>query len=130
MTYDVIPIGQSVGLMEFVPDTDQLLTVISPGVIPAEDVDAARKAYSLCAAELARATCPAGGAVSCVRSEVDSQLVCVHRTGNGRSRQRDLLDGTPSQHHPVRPRAHASGPPLQVHQLEGRRRHQGRDDLQ
>ena len=49
-TYDVIPVSQSVGLMEFVPDTDQLLTVISPGVIPAEDVEAARKAYSSCAA--------------------------------------------------------------------------------
>ena len=48
-TYDVIPVSQSVGLMEFVPDTEQLLTVISPGVIPAEDVDAGRKAYSSCA---------------------------------------------------------------------------------
>ncbi len=47
-TYDVVPVSQSVGVMEFVPDTEQLLTVISPGVIPAEDVDAARKAYSSC----------------------------------------------------------------------------------
>jgi len=52
-TYDVIPVSQSVGLMEFVPDTDQLLTVISPGVIPVEDVDAARKAYSSCATAVA-----------------------------------------------------------------------------
>ena len=47
-TYDVIPVSQSVGVMEFVPDTEQLLTVISPGVIPAEDMDVARKAYSSC----------------------------------------------------------------------------------
>ena len=53
-TYDVIPVSQSVGLMEFVPDTDQLLTVISPGAIPIEDVDAARKAYSSCAAAFTR----------------------------------------------------------------------------
>ena len=45
----MVPVSQSVGVMEFVPDTEQLLTVISPGVIPAEDVDAARKAYSSCA---------------------------------------------------------------------------------
>ena len=44
----MIPVSQSVGVMEFVPDTEQLLTVISPSVIPVEDVDAARKAYSSC----------------------------------------------------------------------------------
>ncbi len=80
-TYDVIPVSQSVGLMEFVPDTDQLLNVISPGVIPVEEVDAARKAYSSCAAALAYFSTRRWHKSHCI-CEVTCQKTCYPVTGS------------------------------------------------